>query len=151
MTWEHWGSESFNVAITTAFCAQTCVCPWTFRSFCEENSSWWSSIPSIKDDDCAGTFWTWLQFSRNACEVLLEVVPEDTIVFLVMKPIIICVDPSRNKTCVTGLTRILENCIKGLCIHLKSQCGAQFPQVGLLVPGSLRKMKSQWQWIQTGM
>lgn len=30
---------------------------------------------------------------RNACEVLLEVVPEDAIVFLVMKPIFICVDP----------------------------------------------------------
>ena len=80
---------------------------------------------------------------RNACEVFLEVVPEDAIIFLVMKPIFICVDPSTNKTCATGLTPILDNCMKGLCMHPKSQCGAQFPQVELLVPGSLKKMKSQ--------
>lgn len=84
----------------------------------------------------------------NACEGLLEVVPEDAIVFffLVMKPIFIYVDPSTDKTCTTGLehvTPILESCIKGLCIQLKSQCDGQFPQLELLVPGSLRKIKPQ--------
>lgn len=66
-------------------------------------------------------------------KVLLEVVP----------PIFICVDTSTNKTCATWLTPILENCIIGLCMHLKSQCGVQFPQLELLIPGSLRKMTSQ--------
>lgn len=79
----------------------------------------------------------------NACELLLDVVPEGAIVFLAMKPIFICVGRLTNKTCATGLTPTLENCIKGLCIHPKSQCGVQFPQLELLVPGFLRKMRLQ--------
>lgn len=38
----------------------------------------------------------------NGCEALLEVVPEDATVLLVMNPIFICVDLSTNKTCATG-------------------------------------------------
>ena len=48
-------------------------------------------------------------FQRNTCEVLLEVVPEDAVDFLVMKPIFICVDPSTNKTCAIGLPPIIDN------------------------------------------
>lgn len=33
-----WGSENFNLAILKAFCTQTCVSPWTFRSFSKTNS-----------------------------------------------------------------------------------------------------------------
>jgi len=43
----------------------------------------------------------------------------------VMKHIFIWLDASTNKTCATRLTPIPENCIKD--IHLKSQCGVQFP------------------------
>jgi len=50
--WEHWGSESFNLAIPTMFYAQTCLCSWTCRSFSEANTSQWPSLPSLQDDDC---------------------------------------------------------------------------------------------------
>ena len=57
--WECWGTESLNLAIPTTFCAQTCLCPWTFRSFSEANISWLPALPSLQDSDCAGTPRTW--------------------------------------------------------------------------------------------
>ena len=45
---------------------------------------------------------------RDACEVLLEVVPKDAIVFFSHEAHF----PSTNKTCAIWLTPILENCIK---------------------------------------
>lgn len=52
----------------------------------------------------------------------------------VVKPIFICVDWLRNKTCVTA-TPVVDNYIKGLCIHLKSQCGVPVTQLELFPYG----------------
>lgn len=71
---------------------------------------WWEfvmmiSIFSLQDGDCAGTLWTWLQFSKERVWVVpLEVIPEKQLLFLVTKPIFICVDPPTNKAFATELT-----------------------------------------------
>jgi len=57
--WEHWGTESFNLAFPTTFCAQTCLCSFTSQSFSDANTSRWPSLPSLQNDDCAGSLRTW--------------------------------------------------------------------------------------------
>lgn len=57
----------------------------------------------------------------------------------VIKHIFIWVDMSTIRTFANGLTPIQENCIKGLCSHLKSQRGVQFPPLELLALGILRE------------
>ena len=39
--------------------------PWTFRSFSETNTSRWPSLPSLQNDDCTGTLWTWSTGSKH--------------------------------------------------------------------------------------
>ena len=49
----------------SARCAQSCLCPWNFRSFSGTNPSWGTSFPSLQDGDCAGTYRTWFHFSKE--------------------------------------------------------------------------------------
>lgn len=72
---------------------------------------------------------------RNACESLLEWFCS------AMKSIFISLKASTHRT--TGLTPIHENWIECHYIHLKSQCGLWIPQLWLLVPSLLKKMRSQ--------
>ena len=57
--------QSFNLAIPTTFCAQTCFCPWSSRSFKETSISRWPALPSLQDGDCAGTLRTWFHFTKE--------------------------------------------------------------------------------------
>lgn len=76
---------------------------------------------------------------RNACKVLLKVVPEEPIVFFYDESHFHLCGSVSKQNCSTGLTLHFDNCIKPLCIHIKSHCSMKVPQMQLLINVSFKK------------
>ena len=69
----------------------------------------------------------------EACQHLIKRLPDDTVIFLVMKRISMFQAVLISKTCVTGVVSTQRRSIRGPFIVIGLQCGAQYRQSGSLV------------------
>lgn len=114
------------------------VFPLTFRSFSEANYSQWPSLPSLS--------WHLRRNPPKATSILRTTHVkrskwswERYCFFHWWSPFAFKWMRQQKWTCSTGLTSIPENCNKALWIYLKSECGVQLLQLGMLVPVFWRK------------
>lgn len=80
-----------------------------------------------------------LNSRRNASETFLENITEDAIIFLVKKPILICVGSSTNKTCTIGPTLIPKNPHQRPLVSPKVTVWCAVSTASIIGPGFLKK------------